>query len=230
MWSLELPVLVVLIFLAAPAVSSVRRIGLKVSPERLENRLELTIKVASQHYFGDPTQDEKEASEIRLGFARIKLQLFIKNITDTPRLLCRVCVRDDGPLILPVIADGRPGNPLYVPLVDVMPGPYELPDFSLGRRANFVVIGPGETFEMKIGTTVPVAFATVQPRFKGYVLPGKYFLRGRFSTWQPVSQDMTETFRRRWQSSGDLIVEYLESVPIPIEIGFPRVIPNCTFK
>lgn len=131
-----------------------------------------------------------------------------------------------GPRVLPVNADGTPGNPLFNMLTDAAVHD-PAPEFSRGPNGNYVVLQSNEKYETDQETWVPVAFTDSRPRHKGYVNPGRYFLRPIHSTWYQSLKE-TESFRRRWQSFGDLADEVMESDPVPIEIQSLQGIPDCS--
>lgn len=212
-----------LIFVAALYLGA--SVGKQAEDKRV-NRLRLTLMVSSQRYCGDPGQTKEEAAEEKRGSAEFKLRLSMRNITDRPVILCKVCLLDIGPHVLPVNADGTPGNPLFNLNTDA--AVYDpAPEFSRGPNGNYVVLRPNENYETDQETWVPVAFTDSRPRYKGYVTPGRYFLRAIYSTWYQSLKE-TESFRRRWQSFGDLVDEVLESDPVPIEIHSPQDIPGCS--
>jgi hypothetical protein len=152
----------------------------------------------------------------------------MRNITDRSVILCKVCLEDGVPLVLPVNPDGTPGNPLYNPLVDKS-GHFPVPEFSLGPKGNYVILTPGQIYEANLETQVPVAFTTSHPLYKGFVNPGRYFLRAQILTWyQPL--ESTKEFQSRTEAFGDLVDEVLVSDPIPIQIDFPKRIPDCKYK
>jgi hypothetical protein len=217
--------LITLILLAAP-YSRTSNTG-QGTQER-NDRLHLIVKVISQRYCGDVVQTKAEALREKRGFARFNLRLYMRNITDRPVILCRVCLGDETPLLLPVNADGTPGNPLFDLNADA--SVYDpAPEFSQGPNGNYVILSPGGIYEADQETWVPVAFTTSHPLYKGYVNPGKYFLRARFSTWYQSLKE-TQAFQRRWESFGDLDDEVLISDPVPIEVDLPRRIPDCKYK
>jgi hypothetical protein len=90
---------------------------------------------------------------------------------------------------------------------------------------DFILLGPGKSFEAESLVDIPTRTGALSPLNKGLIQAGDHVLQLRLTTWTLLSQP--ETFRKSWQRYGELVYEKVKSEPLRLRVPPESELESC---
>ena len=159
---------------------------------------------------------------------QIAVQVRFTNVSDEPVILLR---RIDTPGVVRVARTteaGEAGQFEYAPNVDriVAENPPNPPTGDAPSAEYFVVLAPGQSYDVKTSTTVAgTKERTAWQRV--FVSPGTHVLRLGMSIWPYYGYPDIEGLRKKWARFGNLQIGYVYTNFVPFHIPEKFKNPRC---
>ena len=181
--------------------------------------LRLTTSVLARRYCKEPGSDVSEN-------LRIKLRLRYANAGSKPVIL----YKHENTVFQEMISrdpmDAAAHRYVWDFSLTTVTGGKDSTIDSPVPSSSFAILRPGQSFDGEAEITVFVRRGRTGKESDG-LLPGKYILQIRISTW-PESENLAERLSKRWQHIGTLWFGDLTSEIMDLTIDKHRKVVNCS--
>ena len=173
------------------------------------------------------TSEVAEGRFCESGYLRLKLRLRYLSTGNQPLILYRQSNTIMTYFISKNIRDAERDKyeQKYSPLQRRV-GPPEVLDGERPDEQKFVILAPGDSYEVTSQAHFPFIFDGKDPD-PVLLRPGRHVLEIRVETW-PVAQDAAVELRDRWRTHGFLWTKSVISLPMTFDVAKQPQIVGCS--